>query len=54
MVDDPGTEPAPAAPSEDRGDVLRLEHIAKSYGPITALRDVNLHLGKGEVLGLVG
>jgi simple sugar transport system ATP-binding protein len=36
------------------GDVLRVEHIAKSYGPITALRDVSLRLGKGEVLGLVG
>jgi simple sugar transport system ATP-binding protein len=36
------------------GEVLRVEHIAKSYGPITALRDVNVHLGKGEVLGLVG
>src|SRR5436189_1137414 len=38
----------------EAADVLRVEHIAKSYGPITALRDVNLHLGKGEVLGLVG
>ena len=54
MADEPATERAPAAPSEERGDVLRLEHIAKSYGPTTALRDVNLHLGKGEVLGLVG
>jgi simple sugar transport system ATP-binding protein len=35
-------------------DVLRVEHIAKSFGPITALRDVNLHLRKGEVLGLLG
>ena len=35
-------------------DVLRLEHIAKRFGPVTALRDVNLHLRKGEVLGLLG
>src|ERR1700691_2757335 len=35
-------------------DVLRVEHIAKSYGAVTALHDVNLHLGKGEVLGLLG
>ncbi len=35
-------------------DVLRVEHIAKSFGPITALRDVNLHLRKGEVLALLG
>jgi len=35
-------------------DVLRVEHVAKSFGPITALRDVNLHLRKGEVLALLG
>jgi simple sugar transport system ATP-binding protein len=35
-------------------EVLRAENIAKSFGPITALRDVNLHLNKGEVLGLLG
>ena len=35
-------------------EVLRVEHIAKSFGPITALRDINLTLKKGEVLGLLG
>jgi simple sugar transport system ATP-binding protein len=35
-------------------DVLQVEHVAKRFGPVTALRDVNLHLGKGEVLGLLG
>jgi len=35
-------------------DVLRLEHISKRFGPVTALRDINLHLRKGEVLGLLG
>ena len=35
-------------------DVLRVEHIAKRFGATTALRDVNLHLRKGEVLGLLG
>ncbi len=35
-------------------DVLRVEHIAKRFGPTTALRDVNLHLRNGEVLGLLG
>jgi len=34
--------------------VLRVERIAKRFGPVTALRDVNLHLRKGEVLGLLG
>jgi simple sugar transport system ATP-binding protein len=41
-------------PSSASDDVLRVEHIAKRFGPVTALRDVNLHLRKGEVLGLLG
>jgi simple sugar transport system ATP-binding protein len=36
------------------GDILRIEHISKNYGAVTALTDINLHLGKGEVLGLIG
>ena len=35
-------------------DILRVEHISKRYGAVTALIDVNLHLGRGEVLGLIG
>ncbi len=41
-------------PTSADDDVLRVEHLAKSFGPITALRDINLHLRKGEVLGLLG
>jgi simple sugar transport system ATP-binding protein len=42
------------APKEAPDDVLRVEHIAKRFGPVTALRDISLHLRKGEVLGLLG
>jgi ABC-type sugar transport system ATPase subunit len=35
-------------------DVLRVEHVAKRFGALTALRDVSMHLAKGEVLGLIG
>jgi ABC-type sugar transport system ATPase subunit len=42
------------APVSSADDVLRVEHIAKSFGPVTALRDVSLHLKRGEVLGLLG
>ena len=35
-------------------DVLRVEHISKRFGAVTALTDVNLHLRRGEVLGLLG
>jgi simple sugar transport system ATP-binding protein len=41
-------------PTSAPDDVLRVEHIAKRFGPVTALRDINLHLRKGEVLGLLG
>ena len=45
---------AVVGPQSAPDDVLRVEHIAKRFGPVTALRDVNLHLKKGEVLGLLG
>jgi simple sugar transport system ATP-binding protein len=54
-VADAGTAQANAVgPSTAPDDVLRVEHIAKRFGPVTALRDINLHLKKGEVLGLLG
>jgi len=43
----------PRTPGHDT-DALRVEHIAKRFGALTALRDVNMHLGRGEVLGLIG
>jgi ABC-type sugar transport system ATPase subunit len=36
------------------GDVLRVEHISKRFGAVTALVDLSLHLAQGEVLGLIG
>ena len=47
----PGGQAAPVNPG---GEVLRCEHISKSYGVVTALTDVNLRLARGEVLGLIG
>ncbi len=35
-------------------DILRITGIAKRFGAVTALRDVNMHLQRGEVLGLIG
>jgi simple sugar transport system ATP-binding protein len=55
MADPPGSPSEKAVgPSQASDDVLRVEHISKRFGPVTALRDVNLHLRKGEVLGLLG
>ena len=33
---------------------LRVEHVVKRFGALTALRDVSLRLDQGEVLGLIG
>jgi ABC-type sugar transport system ATPase subunit len=35
-------------------EMLRTEHISKSFGRVTALKDTSIHLDKGEVLGLLG
>jgi simple sugar transport system ATP-binding protein len=49
-----GSEPVAVQPDGAPDDVLRVEHLAKSFGAVTALRDVSLHLRQGEVLGLIG
>ena len=54
MADQAFADEKVVGPTSAADDVLRVEHIAKSFGPTTALRDVNLHLRKGEVLGLLG
>jgi simple sugar transport system ATP-binding protein len=51
MVSQDTGRPGPA----EQGPVLyEAQHISKSFGAVTALRDVNMRLHKGEVLGLVG
>jgi ABC-type sugar transport system ATPase subunit len=35
-------------------EVLRTEHVSKSFGQVTALRDASIRLARGEVLGLLG
>jgi simple sugar transport system ATP-binding protein len=35
-------------------DAIRVEHVAKSFGAVVALRDVSMQLGQREVLGLIG
>jgi simple sugar transport system ATP-binding protein len=41
-------------PASAPDDVLRVERISKHFGPTIALRDISMHLRKGEVLGLLG
>jgi simple sugar transport system ATP-binding protein len=54
LAEQPVPKEIVVGPTSAPDDVMRVEHIAKRFGPVTALRDVNLHLRKGEVLGLLG
>ncbi len=40
--------------AEASASALRVEHISKNYGAVTALRDVSLGVKYGEALGLIG
>jgi simple sugar transport system ATP-binding protein len=54
MTGDMTATGTPAGGGNGTGDALRVEHIAKRFGALTALSDVSMHLAKGEVLGLIG
>ena len=34
--------------------ILKIENLSKSFGDNTVLKDINLELKAGEILGLVG
>jgi simple sugar transport system ATP-binding protein len=53
MTTEASVSPAPDGQAPG-GDVLRVEHLSKRFGAVTALVDVNLRLAKGEVLALLG
>jgi ABC-type sugar transport system ATPase subunit len=54
VADQANTQQRIVEPTTSDDDVLRVEHVAKRFGATTALRDISLHLRKGEVLGLLG
>ncbi len=35
-------------------NLLELHNISKSFGALTALRNLSFHIGEGEVVGLLG
>jgi len=46
--------PGARADAELGPEAIRVENVAKRFGPVTALRDINLYVRRGEVLGLIG
>ena len=45
---------AGVAPIADASEVLRVRDLVVSYGAVAALRGVSLHVGRGEVVALLG
>ena len=42
------------APAGDFRSIVRLEHVQKFFGPIQALKDINLSIDRNEIVGLIG
>ena len=42
------------AAAQDFASIVRLEGVQKFFGPIQALRDINLAIGRNEIVGLIG
>jgi simple sugar transport system ATP-binding protein len=45
---------ATTSSTQQPAEAIRAEGITKGYGPVAALEGVDLHLRRGEVLGLIG
>ena len=43
-----------ASASPEPVDAIRVENLGKSFGAVTALVDLSMHLAQGECLGLIG
>jgi simple sugar transport system ATP-binding protein len=42
------------ADAQDFTSIVRLEGVQKFFGPVQALRDINLAIGRNEIVGLIG
>src|SRR3954452_21035482 len=50
------TEQATAAArnAPDFTDLVRLQHVQKYFGAVHALRNIDLRIGRNEIVGLIG
>jgi simple sugar transport system ATP-binding protein len=48
------TGSAQAAMPQGFADIVRLEGVQKYFGAVHALRNINLSIGKNEIVGLIG
>jgi ABC-type uncharacterized transport system ATPase subunit len=45
---------APAAARSDYKNIVRFENVQKHFGAIHALKNINLAIGRNEIVGLIG
>src|SRR5215475_3227125 len=45
---------ASPSPAADYTDIVRLEQVQKFFGAIQGLRDIDLAIGRNEIVGLIG
>jgi ABC-type glutathione transport system ATPase component len=50
----PDVDAETARVMSSQSDLLRVEHVSKSFGSFNAVEDVSLGLQKGEILALLG
>lgn len=34
--------------------ILKVDHITQRFGGLVALSDINMEIGKGEIIGIIG
>src|SRR6187397_2604651 len=50
----PAATPAPASGAASRDPLVVLDHVDKHFGELHVLRDINVSIGRGEVVVVIG